>query len=76
MGGDFDWGIELIEEHFEVAVSGDLGVELADGAGGGVAGVGIEFLAEGFLLFVEGLEVFFGEEDFAGSFKVDGVLEF
>lgn len=75
MGFDFEWAIELVEKHLEVSIGGDLGVELADGAGGGVAGVGVGFLAEGFLLFVEGLEVLFREEDFAGRFQSERLFQ-
>lgn len=46
------FAVELVEEHLEASVGGDLGVELANGAGGGVAGVGVDFLAEFFLELV------------------------
>ncbi len=66
--GEEEVGVEV-----ELAVGGDGGVEDAEGAGGGVAGVGVA--GEAFLLAVgvEFLEGGVGHDDFAAGFELRAV---
>ena len=65
VGGD-----EVVSDEFERAGGGDFGVELADGAGGEVAGVGEGFFAELLLASVKPVEVGFENNNFATDFDM------
>ena len=72
------WGfagvVEAVSPDCHVAVVDDLRVELADGAGAGVAGVGVEGFAVAFALFVHASEAVKGEIDFAAGFQHGRVI--
>src|SRR5882762_10091250 len=78
MLGERDFAIDeqIIGEEFQAAARGDGGIEHADGAGGGVAGIHEDFSAAFFLLAVHGFEGFAGHQDFAADFEAGGELEF
>ena len=69
-------GAAILEQHVgeivEAALRGDAGLELADGAGGGVARVGENRQAFLFALVVHFLEGGDGHEHFAADFEIGG----
>ena len=58
-----------VEEKVERAAGGDLRIQLLEGAGGGVAGIGEHVLAGFFPLPVEALKTLRRIEDFAAHFQ-------
>ena len=60
---------EGVDVDLQAAGGGHGGVELADGAGGGVAGIGVEGFVIGLALAVEVGEGLLGHEDFAAYFE-------
>jgi hypothetical protein len=64
---------EVVGVEVELAGGGNGGIEDAEGAGGGIAGVGVEGLAVLLALFVEAIEGVAGHDDFAADLK--GLLE-
>src|SRR3984957_8500341 len=67
---------QVVGEEIEVARFGDVGVEDADRAGGGVARIGVAFGADGVLLLVHGVESLAGHDRFAANFERAGQAGF
>src|SRR5271170_703571 len=63
---------QVIGEKAEAAGCGEVGIENADGAGGGVARILVALFAIGVLLLVHGFECFAGHDGFAADFEIVG----